>query len=177
MSIIFFTILLFLIGCKNNEKEDKNATNVTYFTFEISSGLCTLTKCTNKNLEKVIIPATYNGYDVKEIGDMAFMDCTNLKEVIIPDSIKWIGYQAFSGCSSLEKIELSKNTLTINYGCFLNCASLETITIPSTVYSMSKDAFAGCTNLTIYVERARSDTDSWSKDWNPDNRPVIWKNN
>ena len=50
----------------------------------------------------IIIPesTTYNGttYSVTSIGDGAFLDCSGLTSVDIPNSVTYIGYGAFSDC-------------------------------------------------------------------------------
>lgn len=40
----------------------------------------------------------------KIIGSKAFINCTELKEVVIPESVETINPNAFIGCSSLTKI-------------------------------------------------------------------------
>ncbi len=54
----------------------------------------------------VVIPDTYNEKPVKEIGEKAFMACSNLTTVKIPDSITAIGSSAFQGCDNLENIHI-----------------------------------------------------------------------
>ncbi len=57
--------------------------------------------------KEIVIPETVKGKKVTNIDDAAFMDCTSLTSVTIPDSVTKIGGYAFSGCTSLE---------TVNYG-------------------------------------------------------------
>lgn len=54
----------------------------------------------------LVIPATYQGIEVTEIASGAFADCTALKTVVVPDTIKIIGGGAFSGCTALESITI-----------------------------------------------------------------------
>lgn len=56
---------------------------------------------------EVVIPETVRGKKVTSIGDAAFMDCSSITNVTIPDSVTRIGGFAFSGCTSLD---------TVNYG-------------------------------------------------------------
>ena len=52
------------------------------------------------------IPSTIDGYNVKEIGNYAFEDCTGLTSVTIPTGVTSIGIHAFDGCSGLTTITL-----------------------------------------------------------------------
>ena len=70
-------------------------------------------------LTEVEIPATvkYNKttYEVVGISWNAFDDCSNLRSVIIPNSIRTIYFDAFEGCSSLNSI-IIPNSVTRIYG-------------------------------------------------------------
>lgn len=56
-----------------------------------------------------------NGETIVEIG--CFENCTSLKDIKIPDSIKKLEGHTFIGCKSLERIILSKNLIEVgNYG-------------------------------------------------------------
>ena len=57
--------------------------------------------------KEIVIPETVKGKKVTSIGDAAFMDCTSLTSVMIPDSVTKIGGYAFSGCTSLETVNYS----------------------------------------------------------------------
>ena len=58
----------------------------------------------------VKIPDTYKGpfdreeYPVIEIGNEAFKNCTTMKSIVIPDSVRQYGKSILFGCSSLESI-------------------------------------------------------------------------
>ncbi|MBR7183068.1 MAG: leucine-rich repeat domain-containing protein [Alistipes sp.] len=43
---------------------------------------------------------------IETIGDFAFMNCTDLKQVILPESLKKINNAAFNGCTNLETINI-----------------------------------------------------------------------
>ncbi len=45
-------------------------------------------------------------FNAAEIGANAFSDCSALKSVILPESVKKIGSKAFEGCSSVTDVEL-----------------------------------------------------------------------
>ena len=43
-----------------------------------------------------------NGFE--KIDDFAFLDCINLREIIIPESLKLMGISAFFDCTSLTNV-------------------------------------------------------------------------
>lgn len=52
----------------------------------------------------LVIPSTYNGKPVTQIARSAFNSCTQLRAVLIPESVVYIGKYAFYRCSSLMSI-------------------------------------------------------------------------
>ena len=101
----------------------------------------------NGNGKNLIIPELLDGVPVTSIGQQAFVNCTTLESVEIPDSITRMGYWAFSGCSNLKQVKLSKNLKYINMDCFSECSSLESIVVPEGVTQLAPGAFMHCTNL------------------------------
>lgn len=55
----------------------------------------------------LVIPSTYEGLPVREIGNYAFQNCTFLEKVTIPASITRLGYGAALGCTGITKITLA----------------------------------------------------------------------
>ena len=119
----------------------------------------------------VDIPDTILGCTVKQIGNHAFAEASNIVSINIPDSITTIGSGAFesmdallyitipdsiqsinsetfSGCINLISCTLPKNLQVINMNAFCNCSSLTGIEIPDSVKIIKTSAFERCTNLT-----------------------------
>ena len=82
----------------------------------------------------------------------AFLRCTNLKNIDLPDGLQKIDEYAFEGCTSLTNIDIPYTILNINRYAFNNCTNLSTIIInaikPPTIMSST---FKNLTNLKIYV--------------------------
>ena len=108
---------------------------------------------TNTNFTGVAnIPQSviYNGqnYTVTSIAYGAFMGCTGLTSVIIPNSVTIIDGFTFESCSSLTSVTIPNSITSIGYAAFNNCPSLNSINIPNSVTSIGYAAFASCSSLT-----------------------------
>ena len=113
----------------------------------------------------------------------AFLECTNIKSVILPNTLTAIGTQAFC-LSSLVSISIPASVETIEGGAFFRCTALQTVTfekgsklktikngsiwsgvfesctslttieIPASVETIGYDAFFGCSSLkTVTFEK------------------------
>ena len=122
---------------------------------------------------KVNVPSSFMGKPVIAIYDYAFLNCTSLTSIEIPDSVTSIGGGAFEYCRSLTSIEIPDSVTSIGGGAFWSCTKLTRITIPNSVTSIGSSAFYNCTSLTIYCE-AESKPSGWDSDWNYINCPVVW---
>lgn len=88
---------------------------------------------------------------LESIGDRAFGECTALKSVTIPGTVKKLGNTVGSGpfeqCTSLESVVIEEGVPYIGYQAFTGCSNLTNISIPSSVTSIGGQAFQQCTNL------------------------------
>lgn len=109
-------------------------------TYEVS-GIGTYTNT------KVEIPAEVYGIAVTSIGDSAFLECSELTSIHIPDGVTNIGDAAFSKCSSLKTINIPDNVTKVGTSAFESCTQLTKITLPDTVTYIGPAAFKGCTAL------------------------------
>ena len=109
------------------------------------------------NATALYIPGEIDGHEVVAIGDRAFENRTDLRTVMIPDSVEKIEFEAFRGCDKLENIKLSENLTIVGYGVFGDCKSISKIEIPKSLKkfdgtwgrgtNLSYGAFGGCSNL------------------------------
>lgn len=61
---------------------------------------------------------------VNTIGQYAFYNCDNLKNINIPSSIYRIGDYAFYSCTALRNISIDKNVVEIGTSAFMDCHDL-----------------------------------------------------
>ena len=78
----------------------------------------------------------------------AFSDCSSLTSITIPSSVTSIGRETFAGCSNLTSINIPSSVTSIGGRAFSRCSSLTSVTIPSSVTSIGGETFADCSNLT-----------------------------
>jgi len=95
----------------------------------------------------IIIPAsvTYNGspYSVTSIGNSAFLNCSGLTSVTIPNSVTSIGERAFEQCS-VTSVAIPNSVTSIEWHAFAGCSGLTSVTIPNSVTFIAYYAFASC---------------------------------
>ncbi|HYG34381.1 MAG TPA: leucine-rich repeat domain-containing protein, partial [Clostridia bacterium] len=87
-----------------------------------------------------------NGFPVTNIGEGAFLRCSSLTNVLLPDTIVTIGDSAFASCFGLATISFPANLATIGDRAFDGC-KLTTVAIPQSVTNIGYCAFTGCNHL------------------------------
>ena len=124
---------------------DENITD--YLTYEINNGEAIITDCDESISGDVVIPDTIDGCPVTVIGEFAFAECFNLKNIQFPESLTEIGDSAFAMCISLEELSLPASLEVIESNAFGDCYSIENIVLPDTITYIGDYAFAFCINL------------------------------
>ena len=126
----------------------------------------------NGNRSQIImVPPTYSGLPVTEIGDYAFNLNSTIKYVKLPETVTKINDYAFFGCTSLVEV-VHNNSITyvgngafcesaiteltvgsdskelfIGIGAFSDCKMLEKIVLKGNMQTLSRNAFLSCTAL------------------------------
>ena len=169
------TVLMSVVGAKASahDIEAVNADGVTiYYVWNVwNSDTTELSVSWRESLVEssdddysgnVVIPSsvTYDGkeYSVTGIYFGAFLECSSLTSVTIPNSVTSIGMYAFYGCSDLTKIVVASGNTTYDSRNDCNAiietasntliAGCQNTIIPNSVTSIGNHAFDGCSGLT-----------------------------
>ncbi len=140
------------VACDPDEEPSGGSADFEY-TLSDDQSYYILTDVTTLRNTAVVVPETYNGLPVKEIGQEAF------------------------GSSGLTSIEISSGVTSIGKRAFSSCSKLTSVTIPSSVTSVGDSAFGGCTRLTsVYYGGT---TDKWAQIefGSSDSTPLCYANN
>ncbi len=96
---------------------------------------------------------------VRAIGQGAFLNCTALRSVTIPQGVEEIRGDffseqpsgAFSGCTGLSSVQLPDSLREIGCWAFSGCTGLKNVEIPRKVERIGNRAFQDCTGLKSMV--------------------------
>ena len=143
--IFLLMILILLTSCTNTQNEERN------FQYQLSydQTYYIITDLGTYNNPEVIIPATYKGLPVKEIGEEAFGQYGHITSVVLGENITIIRKKAFYYCRGLTEIY-----------------------IPETVMLIENNAFDRCYNLTINCQAEKRPT-YFESNWNG-HASVVW---
>lgn len=84
---------------------------------------------------------------IKIISMYAFMGCTRLESIRLPQTIRVIDQYAFTGCQLLRRLDFPDCLESVNHQAFLGCYQLDSLFIPASVNSWSYDAISDCFSL------------------------------
>ena len=110
-----------------------------------------------RSLTKVIVPdiAAWCGIKFGDNGNPLVYayhlysdENTEIKDLVIPNSVTQISSSAFKGCSGLTSVTFGDNVNLIGNNAFQNCSGLTSITFGDNVMAILSYAFYGCSGLT-----------------------------
>ena len=103
-------------------------------------------------IDTIIVPSsvTYLGdtYTVIGLADQAFSFCTDVKRVILPESLTIIGMDAFESCYSIDSIIVPDAVTDIRGNAFSDCIAMEVLVIGKGVTNMGSNMILGTNSLT-----------------------------
>lgn len=107
-----------------------------------------------KTVGKVTIPSTITSdgytYNVIAIDKMAFINCSHITEIDIPEGVTTIGQGAFHRCSSLTSLQCPASLTDIGQAAFGECYALSSVTFAagSQLSTIGVNAFDACKLIT-----------------------------
>lgn len=89
------------------------------------------------------------GDSLMGIGNYSFNGCTNLESITLGNGLTEMGKYAFANCANMHSIGLdfTSRIQYISDYTFLNCRALTSFALPSSVTTIYDHAFEGCTRL------------------------------
>ncbi|KAL7714312.1 hypothetical protein QTN25_008212 [Entamoeba marina] len=102
---------------------------------------------TINNVKELIIPST-----VKKLCDYCFSKCTSLTFINISSSITSIPKTCFQCCLSLQSINIPNSVISFGISFFCEYISLSNITLPTSLIEFEIGCFSGCTQLIDILE-------------------------
>ena len=91
------------------------------------------------------------------IANYAFYNCSNLKTISLPNSVKIVGRAAFYDCSSLSHVVLPDTLEVIDDFTFYRCRNLQLFELPPMLTYIGRSAFYKCASASSVKD---GDTDS-----------------
>jgi hypothetical protein len=95
-----------------------NEVNADSLTYKVEGGTVSIVSCDTNASGKLVIPSTYEGKPVTSIGGFAFVNCSSLTSLTIPNSVTSIGWGAFGDCISLTSVTIPDSITTIGWRVF-----------------------------------------------------------
>jgi len=89
------------------------------------------------------------GDEVEIIDDEAFFKCTGIKEIELPNSIKYLS--GFDVCTGLTSISIPSSVIELGSYAFSGCTGITSLTLNDGLKKIGNYAFARCTGLTNLV--------------------------
>lgn len=123
------------------------ATNTDITSVNVHKGCKYIAENAFFNCANLISVSYDEGIQLADIGGSAFLRCTSIESVVIPEGITTIRGSMFSGCSRLQQVTIPTSLVDIESFAFYNCTSLTEIQLPNAMTSIAVYAFAKCSNL------------------------------
>ncbi len=96
----------------------------------------------NKPIKNLVIPE-----GVKYISKFAFYGCCEFNSIILPESLEKLGNFAFGDCKKITSIRLPKGLREVGGGAFAYCRSLKEVIIANKGVEIGESAFYDCPSL------------------------------
>ena len=141
-----------------------DTTRLTKITFESNENLVRIGVAAffSSNLKEIVIPSS-----VKFIGERAFAENLELETVNFSSastSLKTLPYRAFADCDKLSVVNIANGVTDIGNEVFESCEKLALVNIPASVINMGNNVFRFCTSDILNICCMADDT-NWATSW------------
>lgn len=156
---VLLSIILVIISIHPIKGADFVVGNICYNIISHSDLTCEVTSNPNVYQGDIEIPEFVDHgnktYKVVAIGDQAFNERSykqsELKSIIIPNSVTRIGQSAFYCCGGLLSINLPSSLEVIDNNAFAECLNIKSVEIPNSVKQIGSWAFYNCYMLQEFI--------------------------
>jgi hypothetical protein len=98
--------------------------------------------------DTIVIPSKIDGKEVTQIGAGAFRMNSDIKAVVLPESVTRIGESAFYYCSEIETVIFNGEKLSeVGSEAFAYCFLLKSVNLPESLLIIGDRAFDSCAKL------------------------------
>lgn len=161
MKAVAAVLIAFVLALTIGISDGSDAETEGDLQYTVVNGEAWITGNTIDSLTDLEIPDHLSGYPVAVIDSGAFADCTNLRSVTLPGTVRSVHHTAFLGCSSLESFTVPDSEHYQAIGGVLFEAGGHTLvrypagsmltayTVPTGTVTVNPYAFAGSGNLEI----------------------------
>ena len=115
------------------QEYEEPETEITFTVNDLGDGKGELKNCIGYKAT-VVVPETVNGLTIVGIGADCFI--SDVKEVVLPDSVEYIEGLAFNSCKKLRTVKFGSGLKRIGRMAFNICSSLETLSFPEGMEEM-----------------------------------------
>lgn len=112
-----------------------------------------VTGFSGQNKKTIIFSNRYNNQVVKRIMPRSFAEC-EVREAVMTDGIEVIDAGAFAGCTELKQVIFPNTLKEIGDCAFQSCPELVTAMLPQGIEQIGKYSFAGSGLKTISIPRS-----------------------
>ena len=142
-SLLIASFLLFVCLTNIDNTEHKNnVKNIDHQSFYLD---CVLYGITATETDTFSVVKGFDALEKRDTGNITILPFVKWKGQDYP--VKSIDRGAFLGCTGLSHIEIPDQIINIGEEAFKNCTDLTRVHIPESVQKIGQDAFSGCVNL------------------------------
>lgn len=111
----------------------------------INIGNSAFMSCSNLKEVKGLSSAS----NLRVVEEAAFYDCSSLKEAVFPTSLERLGNMVFSNCTSLERVGINGSVTQLGSDVFANCSSLKDVELNAPISIIGSHCFSRCSSLEV----------------------------